>query len=108
MIYGHGDEIYRYGDKAEEMAAAEKDETRKKELLRIASNCHNVAEGVPNDIWEAMQLWHIATNMIIIEANGHSVTYGRFDQIFKEHKIPDDVPEYAAERSEFAPRRFAP
>ncbi len=74
--------ISRYGDKAKEMAAVETDAQRKKELERISSNCYNVAEGVPNDIWEAMQLWHIATNMIIIEANGHSVTYGRFDQIF--------------------------
>jgi formate C-acetyltransferase len=29
-----------------------------------------VAEGAPRDFWEAIQLWHIATNMIIIESNG--------------------------------------
>lgn len=29
-----------------------------------------------------MQLWQLASDMVIIETNGHSVTYGRFDQIF--------------------------
>ena len=74
--------IRRYGDLAEKMAAEEADALRRAELLRIASNCHQVAEGTPRDFWEAIQLYHIATNMIIIESNGHSVTYGRFDQLF--------------------------
>ena len=74
--------IRRYGDKAEEMAKEEADPVRKAELERIASNCHQVAEGTPRDFWEAIQLYHIATNMIIIESNGHSVTYGRFDKLF--------------------------
>ena len=74
--------IRRYGDLAEQMAAEEADPVRKAELERIASNCHQVAEGAPRDFWEAIQLYHIATNMIIIETNGHSVTYGRFDRLF--------------------------
>lgn len=56
---------------------------RKKELERIASNCRWLGEGnAPRDFWEAIQLWHMATNLILIESNGHSVTYGRFDQLF--------------------------
>lgn len=74
--------IRRYGDLAEKMSKEEADPVRAKELERIASNCHHVAEGAPRDFWEAIQLYHIATNMIIIESNGHSVTYGRFDQLF--------------------------
>jgi len=74
--------IRRYGNLADEMAKTEADPTRKAELLRIAANCHQVAEGVPRDFWEAIQLYHIVTNMIIIESNGHSVTYGRFDRLF--------------------------
>lgn len=74
--------IRRYGDLAAQMATEEADATRKAELQRIASNCHQVAEGTPRDFWEAIQLYHIATNIIIIESNGHSVTYGRFDQLF--------------------------
>jgi formate C-acetyltransferase len=74
--------INRYGQLAAEMAEKETNPERKAELLRISANCFQVAEGPARDFWEAIQLWHIATNMIIIEANGHSVTYGRFDQIF--------------------------
>jgi formate C-acetyltransferase len=75
--------IRRYGELAAAMAEKEQDTVRKAELQRISSNCLWVAEGAPRDFWEAIQLWQIATNMIIIESNGHSVTYGRFDVIFK-------------------------
>jgi formate C-acetyltransferase len=75
--------IRRYGELAAEMAEREQDAVRRAELLRISSNCLWIAEGAPRDFWEAVQLWQIATNMIIIESNGHSVTYGRFDVIFK-------------------------
>lgn len=74
--------IRRYGLLAEKMAAEETEPQRKAELERVASNCLWVCENPPRDFWEAIQLWHIATNMIIIESNGHSVTYGRFDQLF--------------------------
>ncbi len=74
--------IRRYGELAAKMAKEEQDPVRKAELERVSSNCLQVAEGPARDFWEAVQLWHIATNMIIIESNGHSVTYGRFDRIF--------------------------
>lgn len=71
--------IKRYGKLAQ--AQAEQAEgKRKEELLRIASNCFQVAEGPARDTWEALQLWLFATNMILIESNGHSVSYGRMDQ----------------------------
>jgi formate C-acetyltransferase len=72
----------RYSELAKQMAVQEKDAERKAELERISSNCAQVAEGTPRDFWEAIQLWHLATNLILIESNGHSVTYGRFDQLF--------------------------
>ena len=74
--------IRRYGELARRMAGEERDPRRRAELERVASNCLWVSEEPPRDFWEAIQLWHLATNMIIIESNGHSVTYGRFDQIF--------------------------
>ena len=83
MLDGVKTYISRYGTLAAEMAEREKDATRKTELLRVSSNCLHVAEGAPRDFWEAIQLWHIATNMIIVETSGHSVTYGRFDKIFR-------------------------
>jgi len=74
--------IARYGELAAEMAARETDQVRKRELERVSSNCLRVSTKPPRDFWEAIQLWHIATNMVIIETNGHSVTYGRFDKLF--------------------------
>jgi pyruvate formate-lyase/glycerol dehydratase family glycyl radical enzyme len=74
--------INRYGHLAAEMAEKETNPERQAELRRISANCFQIAEGPARDFWEAIQLWQIATNMIIIETNGHSVTYGRFDQIF--------------------------
>lgn len=82
ILEGVNSYITRYGQLAERMALDEADANRKAELERVASNCLHVAEGAPRDFWEAIQLWHIATNMIIIETNGHSVTYGRFDKQF--------------------------
>ncbi len=74
--------IRRYGELAKRMASEETDGIRRAELERISSNCLWVAENPPRDFWEAIQLYHIATNMIIVESNGHSVTYGRFDVLF--------------------------
>jgi len=82
MLDGVKTYISRYGELAKEMAVRETNEVRKSELERISSNCLWVSENPPRDFWEAIQLWHIATNMIIIETNGHSVTYGRFDVLF--------------------------
>ena len=90
MLDGAKTYIKRYGDLAAEMAEKESDSTRKAELQRVSANCHQVAEGAPRDFWEAIQLWHIATNMIIIETNGHSVTYGRFDKLF-HHFYKNDI-----------------
>ena len=76
-------ELYfkRYGALAEKLAAECADPTRKAELERIASNCNWVATNPPRDYWEAIQLWYGGTCLILLESNGHSVTYGRFDQI---------------------------
>ncbi|MDR2665276.1 MAG: formate C-acetyltransferase/glycerol dehydratase family glycyl radical enzyme [Oscillospiraceae bacterium] len=82
MLDGVKTYITRYGHLAAQLAAAEGNPARRAELERVSSNCLHVAEGAPRDFWEAIQLWHIATNMIIIETSGHSVTYGRFDRLF--------------------------
>lgn len=75
--------ISRFGKLAGKMAEETTDGTRSMELRRISSNCLWIAENPPRDIWEAMQLWQLASDIVIIEANGHSVTYGRFDKIFE-------------------------
>lgn len=72
--------INRYAVLAAELAAAESDPKRKAELEQISSNCRHVASNPARTTWEALQLWHIATEIILIESNGHSVSYGRMDQ----------------------------
>ena len=65
---------------AEEIAAKEQDEKRKGELEAIAENCHAIAGEPPKTFWQAMQLFNIATALIQVESNGHSISYGRMDQ----------------------------
>ena len=82
----------RYGALAKEQAATCTDPTRKAELEKIASNCEWVSENPARDFWEAMQLWYGATNLILIESNGHSVTYGRLDRIMAPYYAEGSIP----------------
>lgn len=50
------------------------------EILRMSENCAWIAENPPRDIWEALQLYHMVHQIILIESNGHSVSFGRVDQ----------------------------
>ena len=72
--------IERYGNLAEEKAEKEADQRRKAELAQIARNCRQIAGGPATTMWQALQLWYFATNITLIESNGHSVSYGRMDQ----------------------------
>lgn len=71
----------RHADLAEKMAAEEKDETRKAELLKIADVCRWVPAHAPRDFWEAVQMYwfvHLAT---ITELNGwDAMSPGHLDQ----------------------------
>jgi len=69
----------RYAQLAFEMAKTATGQ-RKKELVRIAENCSWIAENPPRTFWEALQLWTLAYHVTQIESNGHSVSFGRFDQ----------------------------
>ncbi|MDD2978864.1 MAG: glycyl radical protein [Hespellia sp.] len=71
---------HRYADKAREMAAAELNPTRKAELLQIAANCDNVPEKGATNFYEACQAFWFVQILLQIEANGHSISPGRFDQ----------------------------
>lgn len=72
--------INRYAKLAEEKAATENNPVRKKELEQIAANCYQVATSPARNTWEALQLWFIATSILLIESNGHSISHGRMDQ----------------------------
>ncbi|MGG5372000.1 (2S)-3-sulfopropanediol dehydratase [Enterococcus sp. AZ196] len=72
--------IKRYAELAEELAETEKDAKRKEELEAMATNCYQIALGAPKTFWQALQLFNIATTLIQVESNGHSISYGRMDQ----------------------------
>jgi choline trimethylamine-lyase len=70
----------RYSEKAEEMAAVEKDASRKEELLKIADICSRIPENPPATFHEAIQLvWFTQIGGIISE-NPLALNPGRFDQ----------------------------
>lgn len=72
--------ILRYKVLCENKAKKEENIKRKKELEIMASNCKEIAGGVPKTFWQALQLFNFATTLIQVESNGHSISYGRMDQ----------------------------
>jgi pyruvate formate-lyase/glycerol dehydratase family glycyl radical enzyme len=72
--------IKRYAVLADEMAGTEPNEKRAAELRQIAEICRHISENPPRTFWEALMLVNLANTIIHIECNGHSVSYGRFDQ----------------------------
>lgn len=84
-------EIYfkRYAALAREQAKTAEPE-RAKELLQIAETCEWVSVNPPRTFREAIQLFLLGTAIIVTEANGQSISYGRFDQFmypFYEHDL---------------------
>ena len=74
------DYIVRHAELAAFMAEAEKDPQRSDELRVIAETCRWISVNAPRTFREAIQMVHIANAMVLMESNGHSVSYGRFDQ----------------------------
>lgn len=72
--------INRYAALAEQRSTQEQNPARRAELAQIATNCRQIAGGPAKTMWQALQLWHFATTITLIESNGHSVSYGRMDQ----------------------------
>jgi len=71
----------RHAAKARELAAAEKNPARKKELERIAEVCDWVPAHAPRDFWEALQAYWFTHLGVIIEYNTwDSFNPGRLDQ----------------------------
>lgn len=72
--------IERYAKLCEEKAAEEQDDKRREELVAMAEVCHAIAGPAPKSFWQALMLFNIATALIQVEGNGHSISYGRMDQ----------------------------
>ena len=80
---------HRYAAKAREMAAVCPDAARKAELLQIAANCDRVPEQGATNFYEACQSFWFVQILLQIEANGHSISPGRFDQYMNPYLVMD-------------------
>jgi len=79
----------RYSKLALELSKKEKDVNRKKELEEISKICSNVPYSPASSFKEAVQsVWFIQL-ILQIESNGHSLSYGRFDQYVYPYYIKD-------------------
>ena len=71
---------HRYAALAREQAASCTDPKRKEELLRLAEVCMRVPEYPTESFYEAVQSVWFLQLILQIESNGHSLSFGRFDQ----------------------------
>lgn len=79
----------RYSKLAQELADREKNSKRKAELLEISRICAKVPYEPATSFYEAVQsVWFIQL-ILQIESNGHSLSYGRFDQYMYPYYIKD-------------------
>lgn len=79
----------RYSKLAQELADREKNSKRKTELLEICRICARVPYEPATSFYEAVQsVWFIQL-ILQIESNGHSLSYGRFDQYMYPYYIKD-------------------
>lgn len=71
----------RYAEYARELAAKEKDEKRKEELLQIAANCDVVPAHKPETFWQAIQMYWFVHLGVTSELNPwDAYSPGRLDQ----------------------------
>ena len=78
------DFIKRYGRLAEEMAEKETNIKRKNELLEIGEMCRTLMEQPAQSFYEGCEICYLVHMLQMIESNGHSFCYGRFDQYMYE------------------------
>jgi formate C-acetyltransferase len=74
------DFAHRYAALARAMAREARDPARGEELRRIAAACERVPARPARTFWEALQSFWFIQLIPQIEANGFSITPGRFDQ----------------------------
>ncbi len=72
--------IKRFGKLAMEKSQKETDEKRKQELRDMSKACENLMEGKAKSFYEAVETVYLTHLLMMIESNGHSFSFGRFDQ----------------------------
>jgi len=71
---------HRLGEKCEALALSTKSQQRAEELKTIAANCYKVPEYPVETFWQALQATWLILLALHLEANGHAISLGRFDQ----------------------------
>ena len=79
----------RYAQLAHAMADEEQDALRHAELLQIAEMCGRVPEMPAASFHDACQVVYLCHLIMMIESNGHSFSFGRFDQYALPYYVPD-------------------
>ena len=72
--------IKRFSRLALEKSAESKDGKRKKELLDLGTMFQTFMEGGARSFHEAVECVYLTHLLMMIESNGHSFSFGRFDQ----------------------------
>jgi pyruvate formate-lyase/glycerol dehydratase family glycyl radical enzyme len=75
----------RYSEEAARLAAETEDPAQHEELLQVAAILRRVPEHPARTLWEALQSFWLVHLMLQIEANGHSMSLGRFDQYLQPY-----------------------
>ena len=81
--------IKRYSVLAYKMAETETDKKRRQELLQIGSMCETLLERPAQSFYEGCETCYLVHMLQMIESNGHSFCYGRFDQYMYDLYIRD-------------------
>jgi formate C-acetyltransferase len=71
---------HRYAELAQELADQVPEVKRRTELLQIAEMCERVPEMPASSFHDALQVVYFCHLIMMIESNGHSFSFGRFDQ----------------------------
>ena len=81
--------IRRFSRLAKEEAAREEDPKRSAELEAIGTAMEDFMVGGARDFWEAVECVYITHLLMMIESNGHSFSFGRFDQYVRPYYEAD-------------------
>ncbi|CUH97819.1 hypothetical protein P22_3965 [Propionispora sp. 2/2-37] len=81
--------IKRYSALAYRMAERETDRKRRQELLQIGKMCETLLERPAASFYEGCEVCYLVHMLQMIESNGHSFCYGRFDQYMYDLYIAD-------------------
>ncbi|MGM9913534.1 glycyl radical protein [Floccifex sp.] len=84
----------RFGTLLEQLADKEQDITRKKELKKMSEIACTMLEQPCQSFYEAVEIVYMIHVLLMIESNGHSFCFGRFDQYllpFYQHDIETNI-----------------